>query len=117
MVENWKSITDLFGHEIYLRDDEYTISENGNEHFAVWRYADNDKPIEEDAADRKCPKCNGVKTSEGHDPCIANLPDVRVACCGHGLESNRAYIIFNDGREVRGEEEVNRAVTELKVVK
>ena len=114
MADNQKWTTDLFGHEIYIRDDEYTISENGNKHFAAWRYVDNDKPIKEDSEDRKCPKCNKVKTAEGHDPCIANLPGVKFACCGHGLDSNSAYIVFNDGREVRGNAEVNRVVEELR---
>jgi hypothetical protein len=31
-----------------------------------------------------CPRCAMPHTPEGHDPCIANLPDVEFACCGHG---------------------------------
>jgi hypothetical protein len=55
-----------------------------------------------------------VATEEGHALCIANLPGVKNACCGHGLEANRAYIVFDDGNEVRGNEEVNRVVEELR---
>lgn len=46
-----------------------------------------------------CKLCKELRTPEGHDPCIANLPGVLYACCGHGLESG--YIKFNDGRVLR----------------
>jgi hypothetical protein len=29
--------------------------------------------------------CHQLRTPEGHDPCIANLPGVIEACCGHGV--------------------------------
>ena len=48
---------------------------------------------------RPCPKCNEVPTEEGHDPCIANLPGVKFACCGHGVE--QGYITFEDNRTIR----------------
>lgn len=55
-----------------------------------------------------CPEdhwpCNacGAKgpTAEGHDPCIANLPGVEQACCGHGF--GHAYIKFENGPIIRG---------------
>lgn len=34
----------------------------------------------------------------GHDPCIANLPGVAYACCGHGAEPG--YIHFYNGRVI-----------------
>jgi hypothetical protein len=44
-----------------------------------------------------CPKCNKQRTLEGYDPCIANLPGVRNACCGHGAPG---YIQFENGVRV-----------------
>jgi hypothetical protein len=46
--------------------------------------------------DGKCVRCGKERTPEGHDPCIANLPGVRNACCGHGI--GPGYISFEDGR-------------------
>lgn len=43
-----------------------------------------------------CVKCNRQKTPHGHDPCIADLPCVSSACCGHGIKAG--YITFRDGR-------------------
>lgn len=43
-----------------------------------------------------CKLCDEPRTERGHDPCIANLPGVVFACCGHGLENG--YIKFTDGR-------------------
>ena len=49
-----------------------------------------------------CPKCNKISTIDGHDPCIANLPSVEFACCGHGIDSmQQAYIKYNDGTVIR----------------
>lgn len=45
-----------------------------------------------------CRLCKEPRTDEGHDPCIANLPGVLFACCGHG-EPN-GYIKFVDGRSI-----------------
>jgi hypothetical protein len=33
-----------------------------------------------------------------HDPCLADLPGVRAACCGHGAEPG--YILFENGLAV-----------------
>ena len=46
-----------------------------------------------------CPRCGEMPTKEGHDFCLANLPGVLNACCGHGKE--RGYIHFEDGRTIR----------------
>jgi len=65
----------------------------------VWVYEDNipvkDNPIP------PCPRCGKVPSLEGHDACIANLPGVKNACCGHGV--HRGYIQFIDGRIIRGD--------------
>jgi len=47
-----------------------------------------------------CPRCGKKPTKDGHDPCIANLPGVVAACCGHGVETG--YVMFEDGRTIRG---------------
>lgn len=48
-----------------------------------------------------CGKCGAEgPTPDGHDPCIANLPGVQHACCGHGIELG--YVMFDDGRVIRG---------------
>lgn len=47
-----------------------------------------------------CVRCGEPPTIEGHDPCIANLPGVIAACCGHGR--TQPYALFSDGRVLRG---------------
>lgn len=48
-----------------------------------------------------CAQCGATEpTAEGHDPCIANLPGVANACCGHG--QGEGYVMFEDGRVLRG---------------
>lgn len=47
----------------------------------------------------RCVSCKERRTPDGHDPCIANLPGVLFACCGHGKEEG--YIKFIDGRVLR----------------
>ena len=75
-----------FGHKIY--------SEDGINYF----YDDNNKKVPEK---RKCPKCNEYPTEDDHDPCIKNLPGVKYACCGHGVEEG--YVVFENGIVLRGE--------------
>lgn len=47
-----------------------------------------------------CKRC-GKPPVNGHDACIAGLPGVEFACCGHG-KRERAYIAFTNGTVVRG---------------
>ena len=49
---------------------------------------------------RPCAACGRFRTEEGHDPCIANLPGVLAACCGHGVEEG--YVKFSNGLVIRG---------------
>ena len=76
------------GHEVYFLPE---INE--------WVYADNGKPLNEE--ERFCIKCGLFPTSEGHDPCIKNLPGVIAACCGHGTTSG--YVSFENGLVIRGD--------------
>jgi len=46
-------------------------------------------------------KCGHRRTVKGHDPCIANLPGVIGACCGHGVE--QGYVTFQNGIVIRGQ--------------
>jgi hypothetical protein len=85
-------------------------------------YADDGMPI--DGNPRPCKACGELETTLGHDPCIASLPGVRAACCGHGVPSE-AYVMFMDNRvTLRGSEAVlwleavkenRRAVRDLRV--
>lgn len=68
-------------------------------HTGRWCYADTGEPYNNDHP-RPCISCGERATSDGHDPCIANLPGVVNACCGHGVEEG--YIMFADGRMVKG---------------
>lgn len=45
-----------------------------------------------------CKLCKEPRTRYGDDPCIANLPGVSFACCGHGR--TEGYIKFEDGRTI-----------------
>lgn len=63
-----------------------------------WRYSYDNLAINEDR-ERPCVRCKLPPTKEGHDPCIANLPGVENACCGHGV--SEGYIAFTDGRILR----------------
>lgn len=65
-------------------------------------YCDTGQPVA-DWPDRPCGYCGAANTADGHDACIANLPDVAGACCGHGVERD-AYVLFDDGRWIGGRE-------------
>lgn len=81
----------LMGHHVAWYEDHWVYADNKE----VIRH-ENNIPINL----RPCVKCGLMPTLEGHDPCIANLPGVQNACCGHGVE--RGYIQFTDGRIIRG---------------
>lgn len=66
----------------------------------VWRYSDDHSETKGQKL-RDCPKCGKNPTDfGGHDPCIAGLPGVEYACCGHGVHTG--YAKFNDGRTIDG---------------
>ena len=69
-----------FGHPVYALDFE-----SAELPYPVWRYCDT-RQLVEDSPPRPCPKCKKLPTAEGHDPCIADLPGVANACCGHGVD-------------------------------
>jgi len=75
----------LFGHKVtWCEETESWLDDTGKE----------------PETDLACPKCHKKQTKEGHDPCIANLPGVKFACCGHGVDDG--YIWFEDGTYIVG---------------
>lgn len=67
----------------------------------------NDMPMPET---RLCQLCNRRPTAKGHDACIANLPGVAYACCGHG--ETEGYVCFENGLTIRGRfDHVRRALS------
>lgn len=56
---------------------------------------------------RACFGCKLHVRAGGHDPCIANLPGTRHACCGHGLDRTPLHdnpagcVAFETGRTMR----------------
>ena len=95
--DNWKMAGYLFGHIIYIDADEYEVRDGGApRHYSAWRFAKDGKLRDDvDCSTLECPKCGKTETSEGHDPCIANLPGVAFACCGHGVDG--PYVKFENG--------------------
>lgn len=51
--------------------------------------------------DTACGLCGARRSAEEHDACIANLPGVAYACCGHGVR--QAYVSFVTGHVIRGQ--------------
>ena len=49
----------------------------------------------------ECPLCGKHPTKKGHGPCLANLPGVDNACCGHG-EDEAPYATLTSGFCLRG---------------
>lgn len=70
-----------------------------------FRYDDNGEPTATTWRERPCGKCGLYTPPNGHDPCIANLPGVHNACCGHG-ETREAYVVFTDGRRIAGKKAI-----------
>lgn len=106
----------------------YTRS-RGNDipRFAAFEYLDPEAAaLYDELKSKPCGYCGeqldpSVGWWEAHDPCIANLPGVRAACCGHGdvAESDlmvaggelietkgkrfdRCYVLFDDGLRLDG---------------
>jgi len=65
-----------------------------------FRYVEG-KELLSEVGRKPCPKC-GKNPDDygGHDPCIANLPGVNRACCGHGV--HKGEIFFENGIKIRG---------------
>jgi len=86
----------VLGHLVYWRN---TISQGEG-----WYYEDYSKAEGENI--KPCVRCGNMPTKDGHDSCIANLPGIKNACCGHGVRDG--YLQFEDGTEIRGEFKIKR---------
>jgi len=75
------------GHPIWYDEDTDT-----------WRYEDNGSKVDDRIEKRPCALCGEHVTKKGHDDCIADLPGVENACCGHGVDEE-AYVVFEDDRD------------------
>lgn len=64
-----------------------------------WNYVDNGEPAN-GPVEHDCALCGKRPTEDDHDPCIANLPGVEFACCGHGV--TEGYVKFTNGIVLRG---------------
>lgn len=78
------------GHPIYYYEDG-----------VGWRFEDDGEPVTDV---RPCGSCHRRRTERGHDPCIADLPGVSNACCGHG--HGGAYVQLDDGTHIGGQDAV-----------
>lgn len=88
---NYMATTYTNGHKIFWDAEK-----------RQWFYCDN---RESSDIDRRCPKCREFPTADGHDACIANLPGIKFACCGHGLreqgKTDYGYLVFDDDTVIR----------------
>ena len=67
------------------------------------RYADDLTPTVDEAGasvERPCVQCGLLAAPDGPDPCLGMLPDVRAACCGHGVDEPYVWCHFT----VRGQQ-------------
>ena len=53
------------------------------------------------SVERPCVQCGLLAAPDGPDPCLGMLPDVKAACCGHGVEE--PYVLVGHGT-VRGQQ-------------
>lgn len=89
-----KKPTYRYGHLAYIGGD---LPNNK----LAYRYTDDDSLVGI-GGNKACNKCKKFpKDFGGHDPCIANLPGVFRACCGHGVK--KGYIKFIDGTVIKGD--------------
>ena len=68
------------------------------------RYADDLTPTvdaEGQSVERPCVLCGLLAAPDGPDPCLGLLPDVRAACCGHGVDEPYVWLVHGT---VRGQQ-------------
>jgi len=65
-----------------------------------WKYAEGPQRGKY-GRERPCTHCHAV--SRDYDVCLGHLNRVTAACCGHG-QAHDAYIMFDTGEELRGED-------------
>lgn len=109
--DNWFASAYNFGHHVHIIKGDYTVNEDGSKVYRNWRYSDGTLTKDVDTKTLVCPECGKTETEDGHDPCIANLPGVKFACCGHGKEG--PYVTYEDGTSYYDED----AIREIKKLK
>jgi len=83
------------GNPIYAEQDKDGV-------YSIWKYTDGTSIKK---GNRPCPRC-GHNDVKGHDHCIQNLPGVKYACCGHGVEDG--YVKLYNGKVIRFSTDLNR---------
>jgi hypothetical protein len=61
----------------------------------VWWYVETEERMTWNDKHMPCANCGQVPSEERHDACIANLPGVNYACCGHG--KGNGYLSMANG--------------------
>ena len=84
------------GHKVYALQDSNGV-------YSDWRYMDG-TPIKKE--ERNCLRCKSPHDFKDHDHCIANLPGVKYACCGHGAENG--YVKLYSGKVITFNTNCNR---------
>lgn len=69
-----------------------------NEEKKEWLYCDDDTSAK---VERQCKNCGHMPLETGEDWCLGNIPNVKNACCGHGVIEG--YFQLEDGRIFREE--------------
>ena len=82
-----------------------TVTGHSFGHPVEWVYSDTKESATE--GKRPCPKCGKFPTKEGYDPCWGELPNVKAACCGHGV--TKPYVLLMDGTQLKGQEAIDYA--------
>jgi hypothetical protein len=106
-----KKYTIILAGKFYKKTSNTSIQITGND--AVWdeeaqgfRYVKGGELLSV-VGKKPCPKCGGDPNDyDGQDPCIAHLPGVKRACCGHG--KRRGEILFSNGVKIRGKFDISR---------
>ena len=75
-----------FGHKIHQDED------------GEWIWSEDNTPC---SIKKSCPKCKLFPMENGNDPCLGDLPGVVGACCGHGLEAQQGYLLFENGIRIK----------------
>jgi hypothetical protein len=62
----------------------------------VWRYLETEEEMTWRDKHMPCSNCGRTPSEDRHDGCIANLPGVNYACCGHGIKG-LGYLYMSNG--------------------